>query len=112
MKALRIGSRMKVFLSHSTKDKQFVQTLAYEWRHNRYLSNRKHHRHQDSGVNSIGFRPDHSVARVEDRDIEETSRLVRSANDRSSHRKRSAQRPYVAGENAQAHDLDRYRSWE
>ena len=24
----------------------------------------------------------------------------------------SAQRPYVAGENAQAHDLDRYRSWE
>ena len=25
-----IGHRMKVFLSHSTKDKQFVQTLASE----------------------------------------------------------------------------------
>ena len=28
--AQRIGHRMKVFLSHSTKDKQFVQTLAAE----------------------------------------------------------------------------------
>src|SRR5215469_7567536 len=26
----RIGHRMKIFLSHSTKDKQFVQTLAHE----------------------------------------------------------------------------------
>jgi TIR domain len=25
-----IGHRMKIFLSHSTKDKQFVQTLAHE----------------------------------------------------------------------------------
>jgi tetratricopeptide (TPR) repeat protein len=30
MKALRSRHRMKVFLSHSTKDKQFVQTLAAE----------------------------------------------------------------------------------
>jgi hypothetical protein len=28
--AQRIGHRMKVFLSHSTKDKQFVEALAEE----------------------------------------------------------------------------------